>query len=114
MTTPLPHSFPAMAALPAVLTKSSSMSFSRPDHATGRGGEHLYALSLYFQVPNPDVGAVVTVIAASAAAIVADLVRSIVIDIVLKEAGQARLALDRQCERDDCLGLRVDRDRKAQ
>ena len=67
---------------------------SPPDDASGRRGEHLYSLPLYFQVSNPDVGAVVTVIAASAAAIVAGLVRGIVIDIVLKEAGQARLALD--------------------
>src|SRR4051812_13203925 len=73
---------------------------SSPDDASGRRGEHLHSLSLYFEVSNPDVGAVVTVIAASAAAVIADLVRGVVIDIVLKEAGQARSALDRQCERD--------------
>ena len=86
---------------------------SPPDDASGRRGEHLHSLSLYFQVSNPDVGAVVTVIAASAAAIVADLVRGVVIDIVLKEAGQARLALDRQRERDGFLGLGVDRGGKT-
>ena len=87
---------------------------SRPDHTSGRRGKHLYSLSLYFQIPNSDVGAVVTVIAASTAAIVKDLVRGIVIDIVLKEAGQARLALDRQRERNDFLGLGVGRTSKTQ
>jgi hypothetical protein len=90
------------------------MSFRPPGDASGRRGEHLYSLSLYFQIPNPDVGAVVPVIAASAATIVAGLVGRIVIDIVLKEAGQARLAPDRQRERDDFVSLRVDRTGKAQ
>jgi hypothetical protein len=85
------------------------MSFRPSDDASGRRGEHLHALSLYFLIPDPDVGAVVPVIAASAAAVVADLVRGVVIDIVLEEAGQARLAFDRQRERDDFLGLGIDR-----
>jgi hypothetical protein len=87
---------------------------SPPDDTSGRRGEHLYSLSLYFQIPNPDVGAVVPVIAASAAAIVAGLVGRIVIDIVLKEAAHARLASDRQRERDGFLGLGVDRAGKPQ
>jgi len=87
---------------------------SSADHASGRRGQHLHALSLYFQVSNPDVGAVVTIIAASAATVVADLVRGIVIDIVLEEAAHTRLALDRQCERDGFLGRRIDRGAETQ
>ena len=86
-------------------TETSSTPSRFAGNRTGRRSKNLDAASLDAEIGNPDIRAVMTVISPAAALIVAHLGGSVVINVILDEAGHSQFASNRQTQRDFVGGL---------
>ena len=81
------------------LDRDVSHAVARVRDAPGGRSNDLDAFSLNVQIGQPDVGAIMAIIGSVATSLVQGLVRGIMVDVVLDEAGRSQLASNRPGEK---------------